>query len=266
MDPIQLKRVLNAYPYPTVIQNRGFLTFADPEELIEALEDIGRFTLKHRIPLLDFVQRGSDALELGRQPAQNILNTMFKDAWFLFCKDRGLLEYRYSNSVGFHASAALAPTGKRIPWGKQGDQRSSMLRNVAKGHLWQYGITALPAVWPFWHFKLKSRVLFAGDNGTPEGLAIDDTKKMHRLRRSICKGWRNKQWHGRMHAFLELISGDSAFIRLRLSARHDLVLEASPILFSSPVRTALSDVLDTDDEENDSSTLGRPEPEPEEDA
>ena len=82
---------------------------------------------------------------------------------------------------------------------------------------------------------------------------------MHRLRRSICKGWRNKQWHGRMLAFLELISGDSAYIRLGLSADSALLIEATPVLFSSPISTVLPDLLDADEEETDLSTLGRPE-------
>jgi hypothetical protein len=258
-DPDRLKRALAAYPYPVAIQGRGFLAFADQAEIDQTFEAIGRFRLKRSVPIQTFLDEGIPQLGIERQTASNLFNVMMKDAWFLFCKDRGLIEYHYSNSVGFHASPALAPTGTRIPWGKQGDRRSSMLRNVAKGHIWQYGVTALPAIWPFWHFKLKARVLFAGDNGTPDGLAIYDAKKMHKLRRSICKGWRNKQWHGRMLAFLELVSGDSAYIRLRLSAEHDLVLDAAPILFSSPVSTELPDIADADDEETDASTLGRPE-------
>lgn len=260
-DPDRLKRALGTYPYPTAVQGRGFLTFATQPEIDEAFAEIGRFRVKHSIPILDFVEDGVPDLDLERQPARNLLNVMMKDAWFRFCKDRGLIDYSYSNSVGFHASSALAPKGARIPWGTQGERRSSMLRNVAKKHIWQYGVTALPSIWPFWHFKLKARVLFAADNGTQEGLKIDDPKKMHRLRRSICKGWRNKQWHGRMLAFLELISGDSAYIRLRLSQGRDCVLDASPVLFSSPVSTVLPDVADADAEETDTSTLGRPEAE-----
>lgn len=36
-----------------------------------------------------------------------------------------------------------------------------MLRNIAKGQVWAFGVSALPAFWPFPHIKLKSRVLFA---------------------------------------------------------------------------------------------------------
>lgn len=258
-DPDQLKRALARYPYPTAIQGRGFLSFAEQAEIDEAFEEIGRFRVKRSIALLKFLDEGLPKLGIERQVASNLLMVMIKEAWFKFCDIRGLIHYSYSNSVGFHASPALAPVGTRIPWGKQGDRRSSMLRNIAKGHIWQFGVTALPATWPFWHIKLKARVLFAVDNGTPEGLAIDDPKKMHKLRRSICKGWRNKQWHGRMLAFLEMLSGDSAFIRLRLSAEHDLVIDAAPVLFSSPVSTMLPNEADADDEETDVSTLGRPE-------
>lgn len=258
LDVDRLKRALKRYPYPTAVQGRGFLSFASQAEIDETFEEIGRFRLKHSIPLLKFLEEGVPKLGIKRQVASNVLMVMIKEAWFQFCKTRGLIEYSYSNSVGFHACPELAPTGKRIPWGKQGDRRSSMLRNIARGHIWQFGVTALPATWPFWHLKLKARVLFAADNGTPAGLEIDDHKKMHKLRRSICKGWRNKQWHGRMHAFLEVLSGDSAYVRLHLSAEHDLVVDAAPILFTSPVSTMLPNIADADEEETDLSTLGRP--------
>jgi hypothetical protein len=208
--------------------------------------------------LLEFVDNGFIALGIQRQVASNLVIAMIKRAWLSFCRNKGLVEYQYSNAVGFHASTAQAATGQRIPWGKQGARRSSMLRNVAKGHIWQFGVTAAPYFWPFWHLKLKARVLFAVDNETPAGLNIDDPRKLHRLRRSICKGWRNKQWHGRMLAFLELLSGESAYIKLALSANAALLIEAAPMLFTSPVSTALPNVLDADEEETDISTLGRP--------
>lgn len=258
IDDLRVQRAISASLFPTAPQGRGFLCFATPAEIDIAFEEIGRFQIKHEIPLREFVEGGSAKLKLWKQPASNMVNAMLKQAWFQYCKEHGFIQYHYSNSVGFHASANQAPVGKKFPWGRQGDRRSSMLRNIAKGHIWQFGVTALPAFWPLWHLKLKSRVLFAEDNQTPEGLEIDDHKKMHRLRRSVCKGWRNKQWHGRMLAFLELLSGESAFIRLPLSPSQDLVLDASPILFSSPVSTQLPDLLDGDDEELDTTTLGRP--------
>jgi hypothetical protein len=79
-------------------------------------------------------------------------------------------------------------------------------------------VSGIPAFWPFHHFKLKSRVLFAPPKGDDAGDPYDDTKKQHRLRRSMCKGWRNKQWHGRTTAFIELLAGESAFVRFEIGA------------------------------------------------
>ena len=66
-------------------------------------------------------------------------------------------------------------------------------------------------------------------------------------------------------AYLELLAGESAFIELKLSPSMALLLEASPMLFTSPVSTKLPDVMPEDDEDLDETTLGKPEPEPDED-
>ncbi|MCG7509032.1 toll/interleukin-1 receptor domain-containing protein [Mesorhizobium retamae] len=259
IDSRLLDRAIDQFKYPCARQGAGFITFADQAEVNIAFASAARFQMKHKIPLLDFVNSGFPKLGIEQQVASNLVVAMIKHAWLSFCRERGFIEYHYSNAVGFHASAAQVRTGQRIPWGRQGDHRSSMLRNVAKGHIWQFGVTAMPYFWPFWHLKLKARVLFSVDNNTAAGLDIDDAKKLHRLRRSICKGWRNKQWHGRMLAFLELLSGESANIRLALARGAELVIEAAPMLFTSPVSTALPDILDAEEEESDISTLGRPE-------
>ena len=75
---------------------------------------------------------------------------------------------------------------------------------------------------------------------------------------------RNKQWHGRLRAYLELLSGDSAFIRLPLALGVEVIVEASPLLFTSLVSTMLPNELAGDQEEQDDSTLGRPEVEDDE--
>ena len=71
--------------------------------------------------------------------------------------------------------------GKRLPWGRQGENHSSMLRNKAQGKVWQFGITALPGLWPYPHFKLKSRVLFADIDGDKAGPIFADKDLQHRF-------------------------------------------------------------------------------------
>jgi hypothetical protein len=252
--------------YPAEPMQRGFVSFGTEEEINETFANTGKFVLKGEVPLFKFREEGLLERDIEGKDASKVVVSMFRQAWNTYCRERGLLEYQYSGSVGFHVSPDQAKLGQRIPWGKQGDRRSSMLRNVAKGHVWQFGVTALPAFWPFPHYKLKSRVLFAPSNAVDTGDPFTDAKKQHRLRRTICKGWRNKQWHGRLMAFIELLSGESSAIVLRLSPSAEIKLEAAPVLFSSPVSTPLPNAMADEDEEEDVSTLGRPEPEPEEES
>ena len=62
----------------------------------------------------------------------------------------------------------------------------------------------------------------------------------------------------RLLAFLQIMSGESAYIRVSLAPGQDMLLSSEPLLFTSPVSTALPDVGDPDAEEQDESTLGRP--------
>lgn len=254
-----VQSVCAAAAFPVSLHGAGFFSFATLEEINDTFAGAGRFLVKHAIPLMEFVEGGSAPLGLAKQDASNIAVAMFRRAWEDFCRKRGLLEYRYSGANGFHVSRGQARIGERIAWGHQGERRWSMLRNTAKGHVWQFGVTGLPNFWPFPHFKIKSRVVFAPPAAEDSGEPFDDARKQHRLRRSVCKGWRNKQWHGRLLAFLELLSGDSAFISLPLAPSAALKLVAQPVIFTSPVSTQLPDALADDQEETDETTLGRPE-------
>lgn len=252
-----------AVSFAVEIRPKGLLSFASLEEMDEAFDGVCRFSVAQRFPLMDFLAEGAPSLGLKDRDASNIAVSMFRQAWIAFAMARGLLEYKYSNAVGFHIGNDLAKIGQRIPFGRQGERRSAMLRNVAKGVVWQYGVTVQPSFWPYPHFRLKSRVLFAPPENEIAGEAFDDKKKQHRLRRSVCKGWRNRQWQARLLAFLELLSGDSSSFALPLSPSAKVTIEASPILLTSPVSTDLPKEQDEDDEETDESTLGKPAPEEE---
>jgi hypothetical protein len=251
-------------PFPVDVRPKGVLTFATVEELDEAFVSVCRFHEATRFPLLEFLEQGAATLDLKPQDASNLLVSMFRQAWIGFAKARGLLEYQYSNAIGFHVGSDQAKVGQKISWGRQGERRSAMLRNIAKGVVWQYGVTAQPAFWPYPHFKLKSRVLFAPPLGEDAGEPFDDKKKQHRHRRSVCKGWRNRQWHARLLAFLELLSGEASSFTLPLSPSASITVEAAPLLFTSPVSTVLPKDQSEDDEEIDVTTLGKPEPEEDE--
>jgi len=178
---------------------------------------------------------------------------MFRRSWERFCYQKGFYGYAFSTQIGFHVTDNHVMRGQRIRWGRAEERRSSMLQNAATGRVWRYGVSASPHFWPYAHLKLKARVLFAEFSS---GTVIADVDQQHRLRRTVCKGWRNKQWHGRLMAFLRLLSNNSSSIELPLSDSYFLRLDAHPIAVTAPMTTQLPDTMDDDEEEYTSSTLG----------
>jgi len=242
--------------FPSEIYNRGFFSFASPEEVEEQFANVGKFVVHSEHEFASFLESGSKSSDIRPRQAQNLLSVIFRKSWENFCRSTGFYEYDYSGLLGFHVTKDQAALGKRISWGKQGARRSSMLRNIIKGKVWQYGVSATPHFWPYMHLRLKARVLFSPLVDKEAGDVFDDSEEQHRLRRSLCKGWRNKAWHGRQMAFLGLLSGDSPYFELTLSKDNALKVDATPVLVTSPITTILPDILQDDSEEYDVSTLG----------
>lgn len=249
---------------PAEAYQRGFFSFASPGEVERGFASAARFDIHSEHKVLDLLARGSGSPDISPRQAQNLVSSLFRRAWEDLCRSRGLYEHAFATQVGFHVGEAQIPLGRRVPWGRQGQRRSSMLRNSAAGKVWQYGVSASPFFWPFPHFKLKARVLFADLSGDRAGAVLNDSDVQHRLRRTICRGWRNKAWHGRLMAFLELLSCGSPNITVPLSGTGAVTLDARPALFTSPVTTSLPDATHDDGEETDPSTLGLLNPEDEE--
>ena len=84
-----------------------------------------------------------------------------------------------------------------------------MLRNIFKKTILEFGVGVVPGFLPYPHLELKSRVLFSDIYEHQKPIPILDTRTQFRHRRSVGSGWRNKAWHGRVMAFMELLAGES---------------------------------------------------------
>lgn len=250
-------------PFPAEAHLHGFFTFSKQCEIDQAFSGVGRFVQHSTHSLQEFLNEGSDSRGIRSRDAKNMVLSMLRSSWERSLRSRGFLEYAYSKQLGFHATQTQAAIGKRIPWGRPDQRRSSMLRNSAGGKVWQFGVSASPNLWPFPHFRFKARVLFAELAAGEAGAVFNDPQQQHRLRRTICKGWRNKAWHGRFMAYLKLLAGDADYIDIPLSGTMALRLDANPLLVSVPVSTPIQDALSEDAEEQDESTLGDNSPEEE---
>ncbi len=265
IDHAQFAKACAKLEFHAQVHERGFFSFASLDDVNDKLSHVGSFDVLYESNTLAFVRDGVPDRSIKPREASNWVQSIFRKAWETWATQRGLLRVEYSKDPAFHVKKDQVGIGQRVRWGTQGEKHSSMLRNIAKNHVWSFGLTAIPAFWPYYHFKLKSRVLFSSVDGEEAGEALKEKSAQHRLRRSVCKGWRNKQWHGRLRAFLELMAGESAFIDLVVGSEAGVRLEAVPIFFTSPVSTDLPDEVDDAAEEIDDSTITGPPADDEED-
>jgi hypothetical protein len=255
IDHASFAKACAKFRFHAQVHERGFFSFASLDDVNAELAHIANFEIAHECDTGTFARNGFPDKNIEAREASNFVKSIFRKAWEAWAINAGLLRVEYSKDPAFHITKEQAGVGQRIPWGTQGEKHSSMLRNIARKHVWSFGVTAIPAFWPYYHFKLKSRVLFSEVAGNEAGPVIEKKGAQHRLRRSVCKGWRNKQWHGRLRAFLELLVGDSAYINLAVGSEAAIKLEAVPIFFTSPVTTELPDIADDAAEEADDSTI-----------
>jgi TIR domain len=251
-----MERTCSEAAFPAELYLRGFFSFALPDEVDNAFAAVGKFVVHSEHNLQELLEKGSEVPMIAVREVRDLLVSMFRKSWENHCRARGLYEYVFSKQPGFHVTKDHVPLGKRIQWGRQEQRRSSMLRNSARGKVWQYGVSGSVHFWPFLHFRIKSRVLFAELAGKEAGAVFDAADQQHRLRRSICKGWRNKAWHGRFMAFLELLADQLPHIELSLCHSCSLRLDVSPFLVTAPITTTLRDAMPDEGEEQDESTLG----------
>ncbi len=256
MDLDMLARACLEAPFPVEPCQHGFFAFASVEQINEQFAHLGRFFVRAEIPMAEFMEKGSSDAHIFAKEAKRLVVSMLRRAWNGFCAAKGLRPYEYSSKqMGFHVTDEILPIGKKVAWSGRGQRRLSMLCNTAGGRVWQYGVTVIPSLWPEPHLRFKARVLFSTLAGQKAG-DIFDKDKQHSLRRSVCKGWRNKAWHGRLMAFLQFVALGKASIEVPLARGVSFILAARPLEVTAPVTTELPDALDEDVEEQDDSTLG----------
>lgn len=116
-------------------------------------------------------------------------------------------------------------------------------RSERKKANWCYAVGMVPQFDEPWRIELRSTIVFTDDDGKP----LDAPARAHRLRMSFCRSWWNDRWRGFLRAFLALASDGRAEIKLPVGSGREVVLSATPIMFSSPIGLSdLASLIDDD--------------------
>jgi hypothetical protein len=135
------------------------------------------------------------------------------------------------------------PSGRRQIIGKS-DKR---------GFYWHFGVTCSARSAPMRHIRVGARVIF-----TTNGVDLyGDAARLHRLRRSFCKGWRNDKWRDLLLTFLYWIGGGAEFLDIPFGEDAIMRLRLPPIGFDASFGIDTpDDAVATDDDEDDGGEEG----------
>jgi hypothetical protein len=228
--------------------NEGVLTFASPDQHgLLGPEMAG--TIVGQCSLNDFLESGWPDLNIEVFETRRQFSDLSNQAFDNFLRSRGLTEYEGSGRrLTWWGNIRTVPlTQIRYGLDRQRGRRQIIGVSAKRNVHWHYGINVQVRTAPVRHARLSARIIFT-ENGLD---AIADVKRMHRLRRSFAKSWRNARWRDMMLAFLWWVAGGLSEISLPVSEGEQIVLALPPASFSCPVSVLHSGELPPDEDDPD---------------
>lgn len=235
-------------PWPVVPFRRGFLTFARMDELQEHFGPYLPLKLQGERRLDGFLEDGWATFDIARFDARNKFSDLARQALESALRARGLKAFALSGfQTAWWAPLDVAPTGKvTFRWANISGLRQIQGVSVKRRMNWHFGASVAARTAPFRHVRVISRLIFTEDGQKP----FEDAAKMHRLRRSFAKTWRNARWRDMLLAFLHWLADGGAEWRVPVSSDEALVLRLPPVTWMAPVSMPLdAEVPEMDDDD-----------------
>lgn len=220
-------------PWPVSHFHRGFLSFAMHNDLHNHFGPNLPIETNDRIPVEEFLVHGWPALEISRRDALNRFSDMARQSLEALFTRKGLKSYKLSSGrLAWWMSHEDGPRGRvRFKWDSLSGTRALQGESLKLSIHWHYGVSVKIKFRPIQCIEFVHRLIFTSDGTTPLG----SPKRMHRLRRSFAKDWRNARWRDMYLAFLYWLSDGSVQLLVPVSNLNNLVLDLPPFSLTAPV-------------------------------
>ena len=219
-------------PLPLVPYNRGFLSFAPQMQLQEHFGESLPLKRIEIIPTTEYGSGGSALLKIAAIDARRHLVDLMRRGIERHLERKALQHTELANDrrmwwadtglVGLEKKSFAWPGG---PVGRRQLLGQSKARNV----FWHYGVSFWPATSPLHHIRLSGHVIFTLDGRKTVGNA----RRMHKMRRTLCRSWRNDRWRDLLLAFLYWLGGDATELHIDLGDGADMILGLPPMQFNA---------------------------------
>jgi hypothetical protein len=238
---------------PVVGFNRGFFSFAPLHQLQDYFgPDLPLEWIAER-PIEDFLENGWPDLRLSVRDARANFTDLARQGFDGLFQARGLRSFEFaSGRLAWWPTAAHASL-KRLGFEWQdgpSGSRQIVGRSNKRGFYWHYGVSCWARTAPIRHVRIAGRVIFTSDGHT----ALGDAKRLHRLRRSFCRSWRNDKWRDLLLTFWFWLAGGANFVEVPMGENSALRLRLPPISLDASFGINLrEDELSPDDDADEGS-------------
>lgn len=226
------EKAIKDSPLPVVPFNRGFLSFTPLHQLqdyfgpnlpLERIDD--RLTD-------EFLDEGWPDRHILTGDARAKFTDLARQALDGFFQAKGLQQFEIASGRLAWWPTAVRATMKKInfhwPDGPSG-LRQIVGRSNKRGFHWHYGVSCWARTAPIRHIRVAGRVVFTSDGANPLG----DAKRLHRLRRSFCKSWRNAKWRDLLLTFWHWLGEGAPVIDVPMGEGAVMKLRLPPLVFDA---------------------------------
>jgi hypothetical protein len=248
------KSLAQSSNWPVFPFNRGFWTCADKSDFHTNHGESFPIVPRTELYFPYFLEHGSRDDSIGPYEARNIISHLTKSALEKKLLAANLSSYEYSNGVlgWWVPSKLIAGDKSSFKWEGGPSGRRQLVGEITSGLTklrWHFGISGKPWIGRDSYIRFLPRILFTEDGFRP----IEDVKRMHRLRRSVTKSWRNERWRDMLLAFLYWLSKGERHVLFETGSSSTMKVEVPPITMISPVS-----VIHDRDAEPEEAEIGDP--------
>lgn len=222
--------------WPLALHGRGFFSFAKETDFQSENGWDLPISREKEWWFPHFLEKGDEMRGISRKEAQNIVTQLVKCALENKLLSRNLSRYDFSTRVaGWWVHSGLIPEDKvAFKWSEGPSGRRQLAGDASVGiskYKWHFGVSAKVWIGETPHVKLIPRIILSEDGNT----ALDDAKRMNRLRRSVTKSWRNPRWRDMLLAFSFWLAKGERCIRVETGSESGFSLEVPPLSMTSTV-------------------------------
>jgi hypothetical protein len=248
--------VIRNSPIPVASFNRGFLSFAPLPQLQDYFGPHLPLELIAARPTEEFVQTGWPELPILLRDARAKFTDLTRQGLNAFFGGKGLGPFELSSErLAWWLTLALATMSQRsFAWADGPSGRRQLVGHSKKRRFyWHYAVRCWAQNAPIPHVRVAGHVIFTSDGQS----TIGDAKRLHLMRRSFCKSWRNDKWRDLLLAFCHWLSPGAPTIEVPLGEAAALKLRLPPMMWDASfgIETATDHELDgvdgEDEEEED---------------